>query len=652
MVHWLVRGGIVVRNTFLGSWVEYIIVTVKEGSCMPKISIIIPTYNHLEDCLKPCIESILKYTDMSNVEIIVAANGCNDGTQAYINNLGLRTVWHNQPFSAEYSFSTAINEAVDASSGEYIILLNNDVILMPQPKNQWINLLIEPFLKDKTVGITGPSRKLFEPIGRNFIVFFCVMISREAFYKVGKLDTIFEIATGEDVDFSIRAERAGYKVLEVYPKSFPLYHKGGTTIGHIDWGPMCLRSNRILIERYGKPKISIVIPTQNHLQDFLKPCLESIIKYTDLSNVEIIVVANGCTDDTVEWLYEQGYIGLSPNTGGKNSIKFICLNFLEAIGFTRAVNEGIKVSAGEFVVILNNDVMLLNQPVNQWLQMLLEPFKEENVGITGPMIVNCPSTHRRFVIFFCVMVRRKLFDKVGLLDEVFNPGYGEDVDFCIKAQDSGYRLAQVPSKTDAYYAYSRMSGEFPIWHRGGGTFSEKEGSGNTLVKNNLILKSRYPLKLNLGSGASRFPGYTNVDLYHDADVKADVRKLPFKNEEVVEIIAFHILEHVSPFEVSTTLLEWYRVLKPNAKLIIEMPDILQICKHFEGAGFNKQIELLNCIYGTLLIEHPHLYGWYFDLIQPEIEKAGFKNIRHLPAKEDVAKVSHWGYNFRVECTKE
>jgi hypothetical protein len=44
----------------------------------PKISIVIPTYNHLEDALKPCIESIEKYTTMDEVEIIVVANGCSD----------------------------------------------------------------------------------------------------------------------------------------------------------------------------------------------------------------------------------------------------------------------------------------------------------------------------------------------------------------------------------------------------------------------------------------------------------------------------------------------------------------------------------------------------------------------------------------------
>jgi glycosyltransferase involved in cell wall biosynthesis len=53
------------------------------------------------------------------------------------------------------------------------------------------------------------------------------------------------------------------------------------------------------------PKYSIVIPTYNHLEDCLKPCIESIIQHTDLQDVEIIIVANGCTDDTLKHFYSK-----------------------------------------------------------------------------------------------------------------------------------------------------------------------------------------------------------------------------------------------------------------------------------------------------------------------------------------------------------
>ena len=54
-------------------------------------------------------------------------------------------------------------------------------------------------------------------------------------------------------------------------------------------------------------KYSIVIPTYNHCQDFLKPCIESIFKYTDLADIELIISANGCTDETSLYLDELRY---------------------------------------------------------------------------------------------------------------------------------------------------------------------------------------------------------------------------------------------------------------------------------------------------------------------------------------------------------
>ena len=73
----------------------------------------------------------------------------------------------------------------------------------------------------------------------------------------------------------------------------------------------------------------------NHLEDCLKPCLESIIKNTDLSSVEVIVVANGCTDGTKDYV----------NSLGK-SFKLVWIE--EAAGYSRATNAGIKTAYGVF----------------------------------------------------------------------------------------------------------------------------------------------------------------------------------------------------------------------------------------------------------------------------------------------------------------
>ena len=82
-----------------------------------KISIIIPTYNHLEDCLKPCIQSLIKHTDFNRdgieVEIVIVANGCTDGTVDYIKTLPDGTFKFLE-FAEPLGYPRAINAALGA----------------------------------------------------------------------------------------------------------------------------------------------------------------------------------------------------------------------------------------------------------------------------------------------------------------------------------------------------------------------------------------------------------------------------------------------------------------------------------------------------------------------------------------------------------
>ena len=94
-------------------------------------SIIIPTYNHLEDCLKPCINSILKYTDFSNLDIqlIIVSNGSTDGTDDYLDELyqNYKSFLSVIKIDNPIGFPKAINEGLKYAFGKYVILLNNDL---------------------------------------------------------------------------------------------------------------------------------------------------------------------------------------------------------------------------------------------------------------------------------------------------------------------------------------------------------------------------------------------------------------------------------------------------------------------------------------------------------------------------------------------
>jgi glycosyltransferase involved in cell wall biosynthesis len=204
---------------------------------------------------------------------------------------------------------------------------------------------------------------------------------------------------------------------------------------------------------------SIIIPTYNHLEDCLKPCCESIIKYSDLTDVEIIIVANGCKDGTKEYVESLGE-------------PFKLVWFDEGLGYTKATNEGVKVATGEIIILMNNDVVLLDQPKNQWLDFLVNPLKD-NIGITCNLKIWDESVERMFAVGFLMATTRRIWDEIGGLDEAWSPGGGEDIEFCIKVEQLGYKIIQVPDENNKVINGINVN-RFMSYHQGEATVMDDE----------------------------------------------------------------------------------------------------------------------------------------------------------------------------------
>jgi O-antigen biosynthesis protein len=224
-------------------------------------------------------------------------------------------------------------------------------------------------------------------------------------------------------------------------------------------------------------KYTIIIPTWNHFEDCLKPCIESIIKYTDLDDFEILVVANGCSpeDRTKEYVESLS-----------KPFKLIWID--EQIGYTKAMNIGMKAAKGDFLIPFNNDNQLLEQEKNTWIKMLEAHFVNPEVMIAGPWLNWCPWAERNFLIFFIVMIRKTIFEIIGYLDESFAPAYGEDTDFCCRIEDAGYKIAACDFTE---YKDGMGLGAFPIYHAGNVSYRNWPGGIELLAKNRAILKERY-----------------------------------------------------------------------------------------------------------------------------------------------------------------
>jgi len=159
------------------------------------------------------------------------------------------------------------------------------------------------------------------------------------------------------------------------------------------------------------------------------------------------------------------------------------------------------------------------------------------------------------------------------------------------------------------------------------------------------------MKLNLGCGNWKLPGYTGVDLYApEADIQADVRSLPFEDNTIDEIYTSHVIEHFDFHEGKKVLKEWQRVLKPGGWLVTECPDLEKSCREFLKADEKERINNF----------YPHFFGmpwlpggahkflYTFTQLAWTLNELGFKNIHQAPARRYIGK-EH--ISMKVLCQK-
>ena len=190
-----------------------------------------------------------------------------------------------------------------------------------------------------------------------------------------------------------------------------------------------------LLGRPSKYDFTFILNAYGYRED-VERCVGSMLKHTGGYTSEIIVVDNGSTDGTAEWLEEF--------QAGHDSVRVIHCD--HNIGDAAGKNIGIKQSLGNNIIVLDGSTEI----VGDILGPIRERLAEESVGIFGPYGLSTDDLqhfHEEVeqgeadaMQAYCMAFRREAVNGVGLMRECFRFYRNLDIDYCFQFKDKGYRI--------------------------------------------------------------------------------------------------------------------------------------------------------------------------------------------------------------------
>ena len=156
------------------------------------------------------------------------------------------------------------------------------------------------------------------------------------------------------------------------------------------------------------------------------------------------------------------------------------------------------------------------------------------------------------------------------------------------------------------------------------------------------------IKLNLGCGIYYKPGYINIDMFESeiADEIADICHLEYEDNSVDEIEASHIIEHFDVITLPLLIAEWFRVLKPNGKLVIEAPNFNKGYLRLLTRRNLKKRNTLRFLFGVDLPGNIHKIGLTPKFLKDILISTGFININSVKSQSFKDQKS-----FRIRAQK-
>lgn len=468
------------------------------------ISVVMPVYETPENVLRAALDSLLKQI-YPHWELCVAddaskAPHVREILEAYSEkDSRIKCVYR----ETNGHISAASNSALALATGDYVALLDHDDVLAEHALYMVAAAIVQHptadvFYSDEDKLDASGKRcdPHFKPdwspslfYGQNYLNHLTTY-KRSAITKVGGFRIGFEGSQDYDLALRIIAETVG----PVVHIPYVLYHwrifDGAGTMSSDNLHKATAAARRALTEYFSGrgssvtvepvlgsfnrivrpapitwPRVSVIIPTRDYL-DVLKVAIDGLENQTDYPDLEIIIADNESSQpETLNYFSQLK----------ERDIKVIACD--GAFNYSDINNRAVATSTGEYVLLLNNDVSMIDAG---WLKEMLQYFADPEVGIVGAKLLypdgtlqhagvvlgiggiaghryvrypgNEPGTFGRLALAqdigavtgACLLIRRTIFDNVGGLDAANLAVAFNDIDLCMRVRAAGHRVVWTP----------------------------------------------------------------------------------------------------------------------------------------------------------------------------------------------------------------
>lgn len=488
----------------------------KKWECCPLVSVVIPVYNPVARYLEEAVDSVIAQV-YSHWELILVDDASPDAqVKPLLEDLQgkdprIRVI--GRPDNG--GISQATQTGVEQAEGEWIAFFDQDDLLRPHS----LYCLVQYLQEHPDCGLVYTDEDKIDGEGERFEPYFkpdwnpelltsqnyishLSMVRKSVLDQVGSLDSQFDGAQDWDLMLRVTGKLESNQIGHIHRVLYHWRAMEGSTAWHEGEKDTQSISVQVLekhLERNGEPgKVQVVddryyridyelpdpapgvdllIPTRDRLED-LKVCVESLLEKTDYPNYQITILNNQSQDPkTYEYFDQLRERGVR------------ILDYDQSFNFSAINNFGVQETNNPVIGLINNDLEI-TQP--NWLRAMVGQVVRPKVGVVGCKLLYGNNTiqHAGVILgiggvaghafkYFpknysgqmmrpqltqnfsavtaaCCLVRREVFTEVGGLDEENLTVAFNDIDFCLKVREAGFRNVYVP--VEVYHHESRSRG--------------------------------------------------------------------------------------------------------------------------------------------------------------------------------------------------